>query len=130
MKIHEFQAKTLLKGFDLPTPRGGAAESAKQAREIAESLGDPPYVVKAQIHAGGRGKGRFKEAPDLGGVKVVKSVAEATEIAGLLRLHIDTPESASNASANAKLPSDVETRALERIARDPLRAAVELTETS
>ena len=72
MKIHEYQAKELLRRFDVPVPRGEVAESAQQAGEIAQRLGGP-VVVKAQIHAGGRGKG--------GGVKLASSVAETREIA-------------------------------------------------
>ena len=72
MKIHEYQAKELLRRFDVPVPRGEVAESVQQAGEIAQRLGGP-VVVKAQIHAGGRGKG--------GGVKLASSVAETREIA-------------------------------------------------
>ncbi len=69
MKIHEYQAKELLQKFGVPTPAGRLATSPEQAYEVAKSLGTTPVVVKAQIHAGGRGKG--------GGVKVVPSVDEA-----------------------------------------------------
>ena len=72
VKIHEYQAKELLRRFDVPVPRGEVAESVQQAGEIAQRLGGP-VVVKAQIHAGGRGKG--------GGVKLASSVAETREIA-------------------------------------------------
>lgn len=73
MKIHEFQAKELLKKFGVEVPRGSVAETAKRAGEIAAELGGT-VVVKAQIHAGGRGKG--------GGVKLAKSAAEADKLAG------------------------------------------------
>ncbi len=66
MNIHEHQAKELLGSFGVPVPRGKAVYTAEEARQAAEELGGPVWVVKAQIHAGGRGKG--------GGVKVVKSV--------------------------------------------------------
>lgn len=74
MNIHEYQAKGLLKTFGAPTLRGGVAYTAQEAEQIAKDLGGPIWVVKAQIHAGGRGKG--------GGVKVVKSIADVKKIAG------------------------------------------------
>ena len=73
MNIHEHQAKTLLAGFGVAVPRGKAAFSVGEAVAAATELGGPVYVVKAQIHAGGRGKA--------GGVKVVSSVDEVREIA-------------------------------------------------
>ncbi|RZO30656.1 MAG: ADP-forming succinate--CoA ligase subunit beta [SAR116 cluster bacterium] len=73
MNIHEHQAKTLLAGFGVAVPRGKAAFSADEAVAAATELGGPVYVVKAQIHAGGRGKA--------GGVKVVSSVDDVREIA-------------------------------------------------
>ena len=77
MNIHEHQAKALLAGFGVPVPRGEPAFSVDEAVAGAKALGGPVYVVKAQIHAGGRGKA--------GGVKVVKSVDEVKEVAtGLL----------------------------------------------
>jgi len=74
MNIHEYQAKGLLKTFGAPVLNGGVAYTAQEAEQIAKDLGGPVWVVKAQIHAGGRGKG--------GGVKVVKSVEEVKKIAG------------------------------------------------
>jgi succinyl-CoA synthetase beta subunit len=68
MNIHEYQAKAILREFGVPVPRGIAAFTAADAEKAASGLGGPVWVVKAQIHAGGRGKA--------GGVKVVKSVAE------------------------------------------------------
>jgi len=68
MNLHEFQAKQLFASYGIPIPRGGAAESAEQARSIARHLGGDHWVVKAQIHAGGRGKA--------GGVKLVQGMAE------------------------------------------------------
>ncbi len=68
MNIHEYQAKELLRGFAVPVPKGIPAFSVEEAVKAAEKLGGPVWVVKAQIHAGGRGKG--------GGVKVVRSIAE------------------------------------------------------
>jgi succinyl-CoA synthetase beta subunit len=57
MKIHEFQAKEILRGYGVPVPKGGVAEIAEEARKIAEATRAKMIVVKAQIHAGGRGKG-------------------------------------------------------------------------
>jgi len=73
MKIHEYQAKELFKKYDIPVPEGGVAFSGDEAAKIAGDLGGFPVVVKAQIHAGGRGKG--------GGVKLAKSLEEAKGIA-------------------------------------------------
>jgi succinyl-CoA synthetase beta subunit len=74
MKIHEYQAKSLFKKYNIPIPKGGVAFNADEARKIAEDLDQFPVVVKAQIHAGGRGKG--------GGVKLAGSMDEVTTIAG------------------------------------------------
>jgi succinyl-CoA synthetase beta subunit len=71
MKIHEYQAKAILARYGVPVPRGETAATADEARAAAERLGGGTVVVKAQIHAGGRGKG--------GGVKVAKNAAEARE---------------------------------------------------
>jgi succinyl-CoA synthetase beta subunit len=68
MNIHEYQAKEVLRGFGAPVPRGKAAFTVEEAVAAAKELGGPVWVVKAQIHAGGRGKG--------GGVKVVKSIED------------------------------------------------------
>ena len=77
MNIHEYQAKAVLREFGVPVPRGHAAFSVAQAEQAAKNLGGPVWVVKAQIHAGGRGKA--------GGVKVVRSIEEvARESARLL----------------------------------------------
>ena len=72
MKIHEYQAKAILAKYDVPVPRGGVAFSAEEARAVAEKIGGS-VVVKAQIHAGGRGKG--------GGVKIARDAAEAVALA-------------------------------------------------
>jgi len=80
VKIHEYQAKGVLAGFGVPVPRGEVAASADEAQAIAKRLGTPKVVVKAQIHAGGRGKGRF-QGTDLGGV-VVTDAGKAGEVAG------------------------------------------------
>ena len=83
MNIHEYQAKELLKQFGVPTPNGKAAFSAREAGEAAQELAGPIWVVKAQIHAGGRGKGKFKEkaAGDKGGVRFAKTKDEVRAIA-------------------------------------------------
>ena len=74
MNIHEYQAKQLLKKYGVAVPKGGVAYTAAEAVKAAEELGGGVWVVKAQIHAGGRGKG--------GGVKVVKSVDDVRKTAG------------------------------------------------
>ncbi|EKE78339.1 ADP-forming succinate--CoA ligase subunit beta [Oceanibaculum indicum] len=75
MNIHEYQAKQLMAKYGVAVPKGGVAYTAQQAAEVAKGLGGPVYVVKSQIHAGGRGAGRFKDDPNgKGGVRVVKSV--------------------------------------------------------
>ena len=78
MNIHEYQGKQVLKGFGLPVAEGVAITSADQAEAAARQLPGPLYVVKSQIHAGGRGKGRFKElgAEAKGGVRLARSVEE------------------------------------------------------
>jgi len=73
LKIHEYQGKEILRRFGIPTPRGIPVFSVDEAVKAAEALGGPVWVVKAQIHAGGRGKG--------GGVKLGKSIAEVRELA-------------------------------------------------
>ncbi len=83
MNIHEYQAKAILKEFGVQVPRGIPVLRAADAVAAAEELGGPVWVVKSQIHAGGRGKGKFKkEAGGKGGVRIAKSVAEAETFAG------------------------------------------------
>ena len=89
MKIHEYQGKEILRQFGVPVPRGYPAFSVREATEAAQKLGGPVWVVKAQIHAGGRGKG--------GGVKLARSMADveklSTEILGMqLKTHQTGPE--------------------------------------
>src|SRR5213075_1592996 len=74
MNIHEYQGKEIFRRYGVPTPRGIPAFSVEEAVKAAEALGGAVWVVKAQIHAGGRGKG--------GGVKVAKSIAEVGDFAG------------------------------------------------
>jgi succinyl-CoA synthetase beta subunit len=74
MKIHEYQGKEILRNFGVPVPRGIPAFTVQEAVEAAQKLGGPVWVVKAQIHAGGRGKG--------GGVKLARSIDEVNKLAG------------------------------------------------
>jgi len=96
MNIHEHQAKAVLAEFGVAVPRGHAAFTVEEAVQAAEKLGGPVFVVKSQIHAGGRGKGRFEGlGPDAkGGVRVVKSVADvkanAEEMLGRTLVTIQT----------------------------------------
>lgn len=76
MKIHEYQAKGVLATYGVRVPRGGLATTADQAAEVARGLGGSVWVVKAQVHAGGRGKG--------GGIKVCRSIEEVAQKAGAL----------------------------------------------
>lgn len=83
MNIHEYQAKALLKEFGVPVSAGRAIFSAGEAAAAAKELGGPLWVVKSQIHAGGRGKGKFKEAAagEKGGVRLAKSIEEVEQFA-------------------------------------------------
>ena len=83
MNIHEYQGKQVLKDIGAPVSPGIAIFDASEAKAAAETLGGPLWVVKSQIHAGGRGKGRFVEAKagDKGGVRLAKSVDEVVEYA-------------------------------------------------
>ena len=80
MNIHEYQAKDLLQKFDVATTRGKVASTVDEVEQIASELGHVDLVVKAQIHAGGRGKGTFKNRFK-GGVQLSKSPGQAREIA-------------------------------------------------
>ena len=89
MKIHEYQAKELLRAHGVPVPRGYPAFTVREAQEAAQKLGGAVWVVKAQIHAGGRGKG--------GGVKLARSLPELERLAGQilgmqLKTHQTGPE--------------------------------------
>jgi succinyl-CoA synthetase beta subunit len=88
MKIHEYQAKAILAKFGVPVPHGEVAFKKEEARDAADRLGTPIVVVKAQIHAGGRGKA--------GGVKLAKSPEEAAAFAGrMLGMKLVTPQTGS-----------------------------------
>jgi succinyl-CoA synthetase beta subunit len=99
MKIHEFQAKELLRRYNVPLLAGGAAKSANEAANVAAGIAAPLWVVKSQIHAGGRGMGRFKEevsavaialavqgrkADGKGGVRLAKTIDEVREHAAAM----------------------------------------------
>ncbi len=83
MNIHEYQAKELYRQYGVPTPKGFPAFTVEEAVKAAQQLPGPVWVVKAQIHAGGRGKGKFKEkeAGDKGGVRLAKSIDEVRQFA-------------------------------------------------
>jgi len=89
MNIHEYQAKSLLAKSGVAVPRGGVAFTPEEAENAARDLGGPIWVVKSQIHAGGRGAGRFKDDPDgAGGVRVCKSLDEVRENARKMLGHV------------------------------------------
>jgi succinyl-CoA synthetase beta subunit len=98
MNIHEYQAKEVLAKFGVPVPAGFAALTVEEAVAAAAKLPGPLYVVKAQIHAGGRGKGKFKElGPDAkGGVRLAKTLddvrAAATDMLGNTLVTVQTGE--------------------------------------
>ncbi|MBO0732957.1 MAG: ADP-forming succinate--CoA ligase subunit beta [Methylocapsa sp.] len=83
MNVHEYQAKAILCEFGVPVPRGKVVLQAPDAARAAQELGGPAWIAKAQIHAGGRGKGRFREpeAGPGGGVRIAKSVPEVASFA-------------------------------------------------
>jgi succinyl-CoA synthetase beta subunit len=85
MKIHEYQGKELLRKFNVPVPEGAVADTNREARQVAEELGEGPFVVKAQIHAGGRGKG--------GGIKTAATPEEVERAADqILGMTLVTPQ--------------------------------------
>ncbi len=85
MKIHEYQAKELLRKFGVPVPQGDVAETPQEARRVAETLEQGPFVVKAQIHAGGRGKG--------GGIRMAADPEAVEQVAGqILGMTLVTPQ--------------------------------------
>ncbi len=89
MNVHEYQAKAILREYGVPVPRGHAAFAPEEAVSVAKELGGPVWVVKAQIHAGGRGKGHFKEpaAGEKGGVRIAKSADDVRLFADQMLSH-------------------------------------------
>jgi succinyl-CoA synthetase beta subunit len=88
MNIHEYQGKELLRGFGVAVLEGHIAWTPEEAEAAASKLPGPVYVVKSQIHAGGRGAGRFADAPEgKGGVRLAKSPAEVKEAAAAMLGH-------------------------------------------
>ena len=95
MKIHEYQGKELLRKYGVPVPRGIVARSPEEAYHAAKELGGAIVVVKAQIHAGGRGKG--------GGVKLARSADEAREIASkMLGMNLVTHQTVPGMTGNQR----------------------------
>jgi succinyl-CoA synthetase beta subunit len=89
MNIHEYQAKSLLQKFGVAVPKGGVAYTPQEAEKVAKGLAGPVYVVKAQIHAGGRGAGHFADNPSgKGGVRVVKSTDDVAKAAADMLGHV------------------------------------------
>jgi succinyl-CoA synthetase beta subunit len=89
MNIHEYQAKSLLQKFGVTVPKGGVAYTPQEAEKVAKGLAGPVYVVKAQIHAGGRGAGHFADNPSgKGGVRVVKSTDDVAKAAADMLGHV------------------------------------------
>ena len=85
MKIHEYQAKQVMRNYNIPVPKGGVADTAEAARDVAAGMGGKLFVVKAQVHAGGRGKG--------GGIKTAATPAEVEKIAkAMLGSKLVTPQ--------------------------------------
>ncbi|MGB8872717.1 MAG: ADP-forming succinate--CoA ligase subunit beta [Desulfobaccales bacterium] len=107
MKIHEYQAKELLRKFQVPVPEGAVAGTAAQARQVAENLPGGPFVVKAQIHAGGRGKG--------GGIKTAATAQEVELMSGqILGMTLITPQT----GPEGKLVNQVLVEQAQEIARE------------
>ena len=95
MNVHEYQAKALLREFGVAVPNGRLATTPEEAERAARALGSPVVVVKAQVHAGGRGKA--------GGIKVAKSPAEAKQAASeILGMTLHTPQTGARGQARAQ----------------------------
>ena len=96
MKIHEYQAREILQDFDVPIPAGEVAETPSQAREVAEQLGGTVWAVKAQVHAGGRGKG--------GGVKLARNLEQVEELAKtMIGMRLVTKQTGSDGALVSKV---------------------------
>ena len=79
MNIHEYQAKELLSKYGIAVPRGGIADTPNDAGAVAEALGGDIWVVKSQIHAGGRGAGSFANEPNGGGIRLAHNINEVNQ---------------------------------------------------
>jgi succinyl-CoA synthetase beta subunit len=96
MKIHEYQAKQMMGTYNIPVPKGGVAKTPDEAKAVASKIGGNRFVVKAQIHAGGRGKG--------GGIKTANSPTEVEKVAkGMLGSRLVTPQTASDGKLVSKV---------------------------
>jgi succinyl-CoA synthetase beta subunit len=85
MKIHEYQAKELFRTYNIPVPLGAVAKTTEEAFRIAEEIGKAPFVLKAQVHAGGRGKA--------GGIRIINRLGDVKNTAaGLLGMTLVTPQ--------------------------------------
>jgi succinyl-CoA synthetase beta subunit len=103
MNIHEYQAKSLLARYGVSVPRGDVADTAQEAERVAKQLGGPVWVVKSQIHAGGRGAGRFKDNPQgKGGVRVVRSIEDVVKNVGQMVGHVLVTKQTGPAGREAK----------------------------
>jgi succinyl-CoA synthetase beta subunit len=103
MNIHEYQAKSLLAKYGVAVPRGGVAHTPEEAENAARELGGPIWVVKSQIHAGGRGAGRFKDDPDGdGGVRLCKSLDDVKENARKMLGHVLVTKQTGEAGKQVK----------------------------
>ena len=103
MNIHEYQGKQLLSKYGVAVPKGHVAYTVDEAAKAAEELGGGICVVKSQIHAGGRGAGRFQDNPDgKGGVRVSKSVDEVRENAGEMLGHVLVTKQTGEAGKEVK----------------------------
>ena len=116
MKIHEYQAKDLLAGAGAPIPRGIVAASPAEAQAACDKLGGAPVVLKAQVHAGGRGKGRFKDSgKDFGGVKFIKN---RDDVAAVAQVMFQYPLVTKQTGAQGQKVSKVLVQAAADIARE------------
>ncbi len=103
MNIHEYQAKSLLAKYGVAVPRGGVAYTPEEAENAARELGGPIWVVKSQIHAGGRGAGRFSDDPDGdGGVRICKSLDDVKENARKMLGHVLVTKQTGEAGKQVK----------------------------
>src|SRR5437660_11751129 len=105
MKIHEYQAKELLAAAGAAVPRGFVATSPAEAQQAFDKFGGAPVVLKAQVHAGGRGKGRFKDSgQDFGGVKFIKSRDDVAKVAEVMfKYHLVTKQTGAEGQKVSKV---------------------------